>query len=152
MLFLWLLQIQPLPITLPQELPTLPVALSKQKSQSPLLQLFQTERWGGKRCSVAGKSESQSRRVAGRRQAGKWGRRLALVGRASEFRPPSLWGSFQPFWGKKGCAGYRHHGEREGRTTLGTPTAARFECRGGSGVRMEFRLEKLVEKRKRILI
>jgi|MDSY01.2.fsa_nt_gb hypothetical protein len=97
-------------------------------------------------------AESQSRRVAGRRQAGRWGRRLALVGRASEFRPPSLWGSFQPFWGKKGCAGYRHHGEPEGRTTLGTPTAARFECRGGSGVRMEFRLEKLVEKRKRILI
>jgi hypothetical protein len=68
---LWLLQIQPLPITLPQELPTLPVALSKQKSQSPLLQLFQTERWGGKRCSVAGKSESQSRRVAESQAGGR---------------------------------------------------------------------------------
>ena len=82
-------------------------------------------------------AESQSRRVAGRRQAGRWGRRLALVGRASEFRPPSLWGSFQPFWGKKGCAGYRYvENERDGQHWGRHLPHGRYLV-----IRIEFRLE-----------
>ena len=60
----------------------------------------------------------------GRERPGRDGGR-PLVGRASEFRPPSLWDSFaSSLWGKNGCARYSNRREREGRTALGTPSAS----------------------------
>ena len=81
-----------------------------------------------------------------------------LVGRASEFRPPSLWDSFaSSLWGKNGCARYSNRREREGRTALGTPSAswcyscsvARFESESGdlAIVRNEINSRSCDEKR-----
>ena len=99
------------------------------------------EEGGGK--AGSGREERHEERAGEKEEArqgaarSRWG---ALVGRASEFRPPSLWDSFaSSLWGKNGCARYSNRREREGRTALGTPSAswcyscsvARFESRVG---------------------
>ena len=101
------------------------------------------ERKGEARQGAGGRNGMRNgrerKRRQGRERPGRDGGR-PLVGRASEFRPPSLWDSFaSSLWGKNGCARYSNRREREGRTALGTPSAswcyscsvARFESRVG---------------------
>ena len=79
------------------------------------------ERAGGRNGMRNGR---ERKRRQGRERPGRDGGR-PLVGRASEFRPPSLWDSFaSSLWGKNGCARYSNRREREGRTALGTPSAS----------------------------
>ena len=85
------------------------------------------EEGGGK--AGSGREERHEERAGEKEEArqgaarSRWGR--PLVGRASEFRPPSLWDSFaSSLWGKNGCARYSNRREREGRTALGTPSAS----------------------------
>ena len=86
------------------------------------------ERKGEARQGAGGRNGMRNgrerKRRQGRERPGRDGGR-PLVGRASEFRPPSLWDSFaSSLWGKNGCARYSNRREREGRTALGTPSAS----------------------------
>ena len=86
------------------------------------------ERKGEARQGAGGRNGMRNgrerKRRQGRERPGRDGGR-PLVGRASEFRPPSLWDSFaSSLWGKNGCARYSNRREREGRTALGTPFAS----------------------------
>ena len=92
--------------------------------------------------------------MADSRRPGRDGGR-PLVGRASEFRPPSLWDSFaSSLWGKNGCARYSNRREREGRTALGTiclmvlqllSCSVRISIESGD-VRNEINLEVVMKK------
>ena len=86
------------------------------------------ERKGEARQGAGGRNGMRNgrerKRRQGRERPGRDGGR-PLVGRASEFRPPSLWDSFaSSLWGKNGCARYSNRREREGRTALGTPSVS----------------------------